>query len=99
MPATEEKMQKLDILVANAGVTKDNLLVQMSDKEWDAVIAINLTATFQLARAALKGMMRRRHGGSADLVVGVTGNPWQANYTAAKRVMHDHRLRKKPVAE
>ena len=89
VPAAEEKMQKLDILVANAGVTKDNLLVQMSDKEWDAVIAINLTATFQLARAALKGMMRRRHGRIIGMtsVVGVTGNPGQANYTAAKAGM------------
>jgi 3-oxoacyl-[acyl-carrier protein] reductase len=89
VPAAEEKMQKLDILVANAGVTKDNLLVQMSDKDWDAVIAINLTATFQLARAALKGMMRRRHGRIIGItsVVGVTGNPGQANYTAAKAGM------------
>ena len=89
VPAAEEKMQKLDILVANAGVTKDNLLVQMSDKDWDAVIAINLTATFQLARAALKGMMRRRHGRIIGMtsVVGLTGNPGQANYTAAKAGM------------
>ena len=87
--AAEEKMQKLDILVANAGVTKDNLLVQMSDKDWDAVIAVNLTATFQLARAALKGMMRRRHGRIIGIasVVGVTGNPGQGNYTAAKAGM------------
>jgi 3-oxoacyl-[acyl-carrier protein] reductase len=89
VPAAEERMQKLDILVANAGVTKDNLLVQMSDKDWDAVIAVNLTATFQLARAALKGMMRRRHGRIIGItsVVGVTGNPGQGNYTAAKAGM------------
>jgi 3-oxoacyl-[acyl-carrier protein] reductase len=89
VPAAEEKMQKLDILVANAGVTKDNLLVQMSDSDWDAVIALNLTATFQLARAALKGMMRRRHGRIIGItsVVGVTGNPGQGNYTAAKAGM------------
>jgi 3-oxoacyl-[acyl-carrier protein] reductase len=89
VPAAEEKMQKLDILVANAGVTKDNLLVQMSDKDWDAVIAVNLTATFQLARAALKGMMRRRHGRIIGItsVVGVIGNPGQGNYTAAKAGM------------
>jgi 3-oxoacyl-[acyl-carrier protein] reductase len=89
VPAAEEKMQKLDILVANAGVTKDNLLVQMSDKDWDVVIAINLTATFQLARAALKGMMRRRHGRIIGItsVVGITGNPGQGNYTAAKAGM------------
>jgi 3-oxoacyl-[acyl-carrier protein] reductase len=89
VPAAEEKMQKLDILVANAGVTKDNLLVQMSDTDWDAVIALNLTATFQLARAAVKGMMRRRHGRIIGItsVVGVTGNPGQGNYTAAKAGM------------
>ncbi|MDQ2954476.1 MAG: 3-oxoacyl-[acyl-carrier-protein] reductase [Pseudomonadota bacterium] len=89
VPAAEEKMQKLDILVANAGVTKDNLLVQMSDSDWDAVIALNLTATFQLARAATKGMMRRRHGRIIGItsVVGVTGNPGQGNYTAAKAGM------------
>jgi len=89
VPAAEEKMQKLDILVANAGVTKDNLLVQMSDSDWDAVIALNLTATFQLARAAIKGMMRRRHGRIIGItsVVGVTGNPGQGNYTAAKAGM------------
>jgi 3-oxoacyl-[acyl-carrier protein] reductase len=89
VPAAEEKMQKLDILVANAGVTKDNLLVQMSDKDWDTVIAVNLTATFQLARAAVKGMMRHRHGRIIGItsVVGVTGNPGQGNYTAAKAGM------------
>ena len=89
VPAAEEKMQKLDILVANAGITKDNLLVQMSDSDWDAVIALNLTATFQLARAAIKGMMRRRHGRIIGItsVVGVTGNPGQGNYTAAKAGM------------
>jgi 3-oxoacyl-[acyl-carrier protein] reductase len=89
VPAAEEKMQKLDILVANAGVTKDNLLVQLSDSDWDAVIAVNLTATFQLARAAIKGMMRRRHGRIIGItsVVGVTGNSGQGNYTAAKAGM------------
>jgi 3-oxoacyl-[acyl-carrier protein] reductase len=89
VPAAEEKMQKLDILVANAGITKDNLLVQMSDSDWDAVIAVNLTAIFQLARAAIKGMMRRRHGRIIGItsVVGVTGNPGQGNYTAAKAGM------------
>jgi 3-oxoacyl-[acyl-carrier protein] reductase len=89
VPAAEEKMQKLDILVANAGITRDNLLVQMSDSDWDVVIALNLTATFQLARAAIKGMMRRRHGRIIGItsVVGVTGNPGQGNYTAAKAGM------------
>ena len=55
VPKAEEAMGKLDILVANAGITRDNLLVQMSDEAWDEVIAVNLTATFRLARAAVQG--------------------------------------------
>src|SRR5664279_5865135 len=62
VPDAEAKMEKLDILVANAGMTKDNLFVQMRDEDWDQVIAVNLTATFRLSRAAVKGMMRRRYG-------------------------------------
>jgi 3-oxoacyl-[acyl-carrier protein] reductase len=89
IPSAEAAMQKLDILVANAGITKDNLFVQLSDEAWDEVIAINLTATFRLARAAVKGMMRRRFGRVIGItsVVGVTGNPGQGNYTAAKAGM------------
>jgi 3-oxoacyl-[acyl-carrier protein] reductase len=89
VPDAEAKMQKLDVLVANAGVTKDNLFVQMRDEEWDAVIAVNLTATFRLSRAAVKGMMRRRFGRVIGIssVVGVTGNPGQGNYTASKAGM------------
>jgi 3-oxoacyl-[acyl-carrier protein] reductase len=89
VPSAEDKMQKLDILVANAGITKDNLFVQLKDEDWDEVIAINLTSTFRLARAAVKGMMRRRFGRIIGItsVVGVTGNPGQANYTAAKAGM------------
>jgi 3-oxoacyl-[acyl-carrier protein] reductase len=60
VPKSEEAMGQLDILVANAGITKDNLLVQLRDEDWDQVVAVNLTATFRLARAALRGMMRRR---------------------------------------
>ena len=86
VPSAEEKMEKLDILVANAGVTKDNLFVQMRDEDWDQVIAINLTATFRLTRAAVKSMMRRRFGRVIGIssIVGVTGNPGQGNYTASK---------------
>jgi 3-oxoacyl-[acyl-carrier protein] reductase len=86
VPSAEEKMEKLDILVANAGITKDNLFVQLKDDDWDQVIAVNLTATFRLARAAVKGMMRRRFGRVIAItsIVGVTGNPGQGNYTAAK---------------
>jgi 3-oxoacyl-[acyl-carrier protein] reductase len=86
VPRAEEAMGQLDVLVANAGVTKDNLFVQLRDEDWDQVIAINLSATFRLARAAVRGMMRRRFGRIVAItsVVGVTGNPGQANYVAAK---------------
>lgn len=86
VPAAEAAMEKLDILVANAGVTRDNLFVQLKDEDWDQVIAINLTATFRLSRAAVKTMMRRRFGRIIAItsVVGVTGNAGQGNYTAAK---------------
>jgi 3-oxoacyl-[acyl-carrier protein] reductase len=89
VPSAEEKMQKLDILVANAGVTRDNLLVQLKDEDWDQVIAVNLTATFHLTRAAVARMMRRRFGRIIGItsVVGVTGNPGQVNYTASKAGM------------
>jgi 3-oxoacyl-[acyl-carrier protein] reductase len=89
VPQAEEKMEKLDILVANAGITKDNLFVQLRDEDWESVIDINLTATFRLSRAAMKTMMRRRHGRIIGItsVVGVTGNPGQGNYTAAKAGM------------
>ncbi len=86
VPRVEEAMGQLDILVANAGITRDNLLVQLRDEDWEQVIAINLSATFRLARAALRGMMRRRFGRVIAItsVVGTTGNPGQANYVAAK---------------
>jgi 3-oxoacyl-[acyl-carrier protein] reductase len=86
VPRAEEAMGRLDVLVANAGVTRDNLLVQLRDEDWQEVIAINLSATFRLARAAVRGMMRRRFGRIIAItsVVGTTGNPGQANYVAAK---------------
>ncbi len=82
----EQAMGQLDILVANAGVARDNLLVQLRDEDWDQVIAVNLSATFRLTRAAVKSMMRRRFGRIIAItsVVGTTGNPGQANYVAAK---------------
>jgi 3-oxoacyl-[acyl-carrier protein] reductase len=85
----EAAMGKLDILVANAGITRDSLLVQMRDHDWDEVINVNLTATFRLARAATRGMMRRRFGRIIAItsVVGTTGNPGQGNYAAAKAGM------------
>ncbi len=76
----------LDILVNNAGITRDNLSMRMKDDEWDQVIAVNLTAPFRLARAVMRGMMKKRWGRiiSITSVVGTTGNPGQANYAAAK---------------
>ena len=89
VPKAEEAMGQLDILVANAGITRDNLFVQLRDEDWEQVINVNLTATFRLARAAMRGMMRRRFGRIIGItsVVGVTGNPGQGNYTAAKAGM------------
>jgi len=82
----EAAMDGLDILVNNAGITRDNLFMRMKDDEWDAVIAVNLTATFRLCRASLRGMMKRRFGRIVNItsVVGTTGNPGQGNYCAAK---------------
>ena len=89
VPGAEEKMQKLDILVANAGVNADNLFVSLTDEAWDKVIAVNLTATFRLTRAAVMRMMRRRWGRVIGIssIVGYTGNPGQGNYTASKAGM------------
>jgi 3-oxoacyl-[acyl-carrier protein] reductase len=79
----------IDILVANAGVTRDNLLVRMKDEEWDSVLRVNLDAYFRLSRAALRGMMRRRWGRIIGItsIVGVMGNAGQANYAASKAGM------------
>ena len=86
VPAAEQAMGQLDILVNNAGVTRDNLFMRMKDEEWDAVIAVNLTACFKLSRAVLRGMMKKRWGRIIQItsVVGETGNPGQGNYAAAK---------------
>jgi 3-oxoacyl-[acyl-carrier protein] reductase len=82
----EAAMGRLDILVNNAGITRDNLALRLREEDWQAVIDINLSAAFRLARAALRGMVRRRHGRIICItsVVGVTGNAGQANYAAAK---------------
>ena len=82
----EAAMGKLDILVNNAGITRDNLSMRMKDEDWEKVLQVNLTGTFRLTRAALRGMMQRRFGRiiSITSIVGVTGNPGQANYAASK---------------
>lgn len=89
VPAAEAAMGQLDILVNNAGLTRDGLFMRMKDEDWDTVIAVNLTATFRLARAAVKGMMKRRWGRIVSItsIVGVTGNPGQGNYAASKAGM------------
>lgn len=84
--SAEADMGKIDILVNNAGITKDGLAMRMTDDQWQAVLNINLTAGFKLARAVVPGMMKRRFGrviGMAS-IVGVTGNAGQANYSASK---------------
>jgi 3-oxoacyl-[acyl-carrier protein] reductase len=79
----------VDILVANAGVTRDGLLLRMKDEDWETVLKVNLEAYFRLSRSALKGMMKRRWGRIVGItsVVGVMGNPGQANYAASKAGM------------
>ena len=79
----------LDILVNNAGLTRDNLALRMKAEEWQSVLDVNLTATFRLIQAVLKGMMKQRYGRIINItsIVGVTGNPGQANYAASKAGM------------
>lgn len=86
VPQAVDALGQLDILVNNAGITRDNLAMRMKDEEWDAVIAVNLSAAFRLCRAACRPMMKARFGRiiSITSVVGATGNPGQANYAAAK---------------
>jgi 3-oxoacyl-[acyl-carrier protein] reductase len=86
VPAAEAAMGAVDVLVNNAGITRDGLAMRMKDEDWAAVIDVNLTAAFRLARAAMRGMMKKRWGRIVNItsVVGVTGNPGQANYVASK---------------
>jgi 3-oxoacyl-[acyl-carrier protein] reductase len=79
----------LDVLINNAGLTRDNLALRMRDEDWQTVLDVNLTAVFRLSRAALRGMMRRRWGRIVNVtsIVAITGNPGQANYAAAKAGM------------
>ena len=80
---------EVNILVNNAGITKDNLALRMKDEEWDDVLAVNMTATMILCRSALRSMMKARWGRiiSISSIVGVTGNPGQTNYAASKAGM------------
>lgn len=75
-----------EILVNNAGITRDNLLLRMSPEEWESVIATNLGSIYRMSKAALRGMIKARHGRIINIgsVVGITGNPGQSNYAAAK---------------
>jgi 3-oxoacyl-[acyl-carrier protein] reductase len=84
--AAEAACGPLDILVNNAGLTRDMLALRMKDEDWQTVLDVDLTAPFRLARAALRGMVRRRSGRIVTIssIVGSTGNPGQANYAAAK---------------
>ena len=85
----EEMMGQIDILINNAGLTRDNLSMRMKDEEWQTVLDVNLTAPFRLARAVQRGMMKRRYGRIINVssVVGTTGNPGQSNYVASKAGM------------
>ncbi len=89
VPAAEAAMGQVDILVNNAGITRDGLFMRMKDEDWEQVINVNLTSAFRLARACMRGMMKRRFGRiiSITSVVGVTGNPGQGNYAASKAGM------------
>ncbi|MBL8561936.1 MAG: 3-oxoacyl-ACP reductase FabG [Gemmobacter sp.] len=87
--AAAEKMGSVDVLVNNAGITRDNLFMRMSDDEWQSVLDVNLTSTFRLCRGVLRGMMKARWGRIVNIssVVGATGNPGQGNYAASKAGM------------
>jgi 3-oxoacyl-[acyl-carrier protein] reductase len=85
----EAAMGSLDILINNAGLTRDNLAMRLKDEDWQTVIDVNLTAAFRLSRAVLRGMMKKRWGRIVGItsVVGVTGNAGQVNYAASKAGM------------
>ena len=86
LSAAAKGMDGIDILVNNAGLTRDNLAMRIKDEDWQQVINVNLTASFRLSRAVLRGMMKARWGRIINItsIVGVTGNPGQANYAASK---------------
>lgn len=82
----EKQFGNIDILVCNAGITKDNLALRIKNEDWDIVIQMNLTSTFKLNRAAIKSMMKRRYGRIINIssVIGLSGNAGQSNYAASK---------------
>ncbi len=82
----EEKASGIDILICNAGITKDNLLMRMSEDDFEDVISVNLTSTFVLVKSFIRGMMKRKHGRIITIgsIVGTMGNPGQANYVSSK---------------
>ena len=86
LSAIEAKRGAISILVNNAGITRDNLLLRMKDDDWDAIMATNLKPVFRLSKAVLRGMMKARYGRIIQIgsVVGTSGNPGQTNYAAAK---------------
>ena len=89
MKDIEARFGAITILVNNAGVTRDNLLLRMKDEEWDAIMATNLTPVYRLSKAVMRGMMKARHGRIINIgsVVGSSGNAGQANYAAAKAAL------------
>ena len=89
IPSAEKAMGGLDVLVNNAGLTRDGLMMRMKDEDWETVLNVNLTAAFRLSRACLRSMMKNRFGRIIGItsVVGVTGNPGQSNYAATKAGM------------
>jgi 3-oxoacyl-[acyl-carrier protein] reductase len=84
--ATEKALGPIDILVNNAGLTRDNILLRLTDADWDTVLNANLKGAFNTIRATIKGMMKRRSGRIINIgsIVGLTGNKGQANYAASK---------------
>ena len=89
IPSVEEKLGKIDILINNAGITRDQLMMRMQDDIWDAVIQTNLNSSFYLSKSVIKGMMKRKFGRIIQIssVVAFTGNPGQSNYVASKAAL------------
>jgi len=84
-----DKFKRVDILINNAGVTKDNLFLRLSENEWDKVLAVNLKGAFNCIKATLKFMIKQRYGRIVNIssVIGIMGNPGQANYAASKAAL------------